>query len=128
VVRVSLIFSSLILHHLLFTCFFRVVLVGSFFCGVLSTAPSGAWLGELLVLFEDGGVDLTSEIEEIDDAFDEAEVREIEAVISGDNNEGAGSLGSTNLIVDPSTGVDGTSGVGGVDPVGVGIGVEYGAR
>lgn len=89
---------------------------------------SGPRLGELLGLLEDEGVDLASELEEMDDAFDEAEVGENEAAVSGDNNEGLDSFGSTNLIVEPSTGVDGTSGVGGVDTAGVSMGVEYGAR
>lgn len=129
-VLVSLIFSSLILHHLLFVCLFRILVAGTLDWGVFSARPSDVKPGELsgllgLTDIEEKGVDLASELD-LGDASDEADVVDTEVVGSGGSSEGADSLASTNLTVDPITGVDGILGVGGTDAEGERVGVEKG--
>lgn len=78
---------------------------------------SGARLGSLLAFIDikDEGIDFASEI----DAFDDEVVGE---------TDGVDSRGSTNLVVGPSTGVGGASGVAGSEDADLSIGVEYGGR
>lgn len=84
----------------------------------MSAAPSGTRLDGILAFvdIDEEGVDFASELEGLDDPFDDTVVGETDSVDS---------RGSTNLMVGPSTGAGGASGVARSD---FSVGVEYGGR